>query len=144
MREKPITNSLRPRPRLRLLTYEKDLNQLLRAQLDKVEPGLVTVDNGREREVPSGRIERGETAAEAVVRELGSSLRGVAVIVAWIGIAVAIGVILDTFIIRSTLVPALAYDIGRKIWWPGKLARQPEVDRQPASDPETNLQEPAR
>jgi len=61
-----------------------------------------------------------------------------------IGIAVAIGVILDTFIIRSTLVPALAYDIGRKIWWPGKLARQPEVDRQPASDPETNLQEPAR
>lgn len=53
-----------------------------------------------------------------------------------IGIAVAIGVILDTFIIRSTLVPALAYDIGRKIWWPGKLAKQPEVARQPASGPE--------
>jgi hypothetical protein len=30
---------------------------LLRAQLDKVEPGLVAIDNGREREVPSGRID---------------------------------------------------------------------------------------
>ena len=43
--------------RTRLLTYEKDLNRLLRAQLDKVEPGLVAIDNVREREVPSGRID---------------------------------------------------------------------------------------
>ena len=61
-----------------------------------------------------------------------------------IGIAVAIGVILDTFIIRSTLVPALAYDIGRRIWWPGKLARQPEAGLPPASDPETSPTVPAR
>lgn len=36
---------------------------------------------------------------------------------------VAFGVLLDTFIVRSLLVPALAYDIGRAIWWPSKLGR---------------------
>ncbi len=37
---------------------------------------------------------------------------------------VAFGVLLDTVLVRSLLVPALAYDIGSKIWWPGKLARE--------------------
>ncbi|ALX67402.1 MMPL family transporter [Microbacterium sp. XT11] len=36
---------------------------------------------------------------------------------------VAFGVLLDTFIVRSLLVPALAYDIGRRIWWPSALWR---------------------
>ncbi|MFJ3404596.1 MMPL family transporter [Promicromonospora sp. NPDC090134] len=36
---------------------------------------------------------------------------------------VAFGVLLDTFAVRSLLVPALTYDIGRKIWWPSKLGR---------------------
>jgi len=36
---------------------------------------------------------------------------------------VAFGVLLDTILVRSLLVPALAYDIGPKIWWPHKLGR---------------------
>ncbi|MDQ0689176.1 RND superfamily putative drug exporter [Arthrobacter sp. W4I7] len=40
---------------------------------------------------------------------------------------VAFGVLLDTILVRSLLVPALAYHIGPRIWWPGKLGR-PELD----------------
>ena len=36
---------------------------------------------------------------------------------------VAFGVLLDTVLVRSLLVPALAYDLGRRIWWPSKLGR---------------------
>ncbi|WP_159552692.1 MMPL family transporter [Citricoccus sp. K5] len=36
---------------------------------------------------------------------------------------VAFGVLLDTFLVRSLVVPALTYDIGPKVWWPSKLAR---------------------
>ncbi|MGI9823187.1 MMPL family transporter [Agromyces sp. Marseille-Q5079] len=36
---------------------------------------------------------------------------------------VAFGVLLDTFLVRSLLVPALAFDLGRVIWWPSKLWR---------------------
>lgn len=46
---------------------------------------------------------------------------------------VAFGVLLDTVLVRSLLVPALAYDIGPKIWWPGKLSR-PEAEERPDRD----------
>ena len=36
---------------------------------------------------------------------------------------VAFGVLLDTFVVRTLLVPALTYDIGKKVWWPSKLGR---------------------
>ncbi len=41
---------------------------------------------------------------------------------AQIAFLVAFGVLLDTIIVRSLLVPALAYDVGRWVWWPGQLA----------------------
>ncbi|GAA4211846.1 MMPL family transporter [Actinocatenispora rupis] len=44
-----------------------------------------------------------------------------------IGFAVALGVLLDTIVVRSILVTALNLDIGRHIWWPGKLSRAPEA-----------------
>lgn len=42
---------------------------------------------------------------------------------AQIAFIVAFGVLVDTIIVRSLLVPALSYDIGKAIWWPSKLSR---------------------
>ncbi|MEU9754137.1 MMPL family transporter [Streptomyces althioticus] len=43
-----------------------------------------------------------------------------------IAFIVAFGVLLDTLVVRSLLVPALVTDIGPKAWWPGALSRTPE------------------
>ena len=45
-----------------------------------------------------------------------------------IGFAVALGVILDTIVVRSVLVTALTLDIGRRMWWPSRLATRPEPE----------------
>ncbi len=42
-----------------------------------------------------------------------------------LGFAVAFGVLLDTIVVRSVLVTALNLDLGRWVWWPSKLSRQP-------------------
>ena len=45
-----------------------------------------------------------------------------------IGLVVAFGVLLDTFVVRSVLVSALNLDVGRWLWWPSGLYRRPDVD----------------
>lgn len=41
-----------------------------------------------------------------------------------VGITVAIGVLLDTLVVRTVIVPALAFTLGEKFWWPSKPAGQ--------------------
>ncbi|MFF2391445.1 MMPL family transporter [Nocardia sp. NPDC058114] len=48
-----------------------------------------------------------------------------------LGIVVGIGILLDTFVVRTLVVPALFALLGDKVWWPGSLAKAEAA--QPAS-----------
>jgi RND superfamily putative drug exporter len=62
-----------------------------------------------------------------------------------VGVGLALGVLMDTFIVRTILVPCTVVLLGRWNWWPAKLSR---VDQQPGGegtvrDPEPRDPEPA-
>ena len=75
-------------------------------------------------------ISRGLTVTGGVITSAGIVLAATfavlgvlpVVFLAELGFAVAVGVLIDTILVRSVLVPALSADIGKKIWWPSKLA----------------------
>ena len=52
-----------------------------------------------------------------------------------IGFVVAFGVLLDTFLVRSVLVPALVELIGPRVWWPSALAREEDEPTGPERIP---------
>jgi RND superfamily putative drug exporter len=73
---------------------------------------------------------RGLAVTGAVITSAGIVLAGTfstlavlpLVMLTQIGFTIAVGVLLDTFIVRSLLVPALVLDIGDRVWWPSALA----------------------
>jgi putative drug exporter of the RND superfamily len=53
-----------------------------------------------------------------------------------LGIAVALGVLLDTIVVRSVLVTALTLDVGRWMWWPSRLTHRLDEPELPAGQAE--------
>jgi RND superfamily putative drug exporter len=46
-------------------------------------------------------------------------------------VAVALGVLLDTLVVRTVLVPASLLTIGERVWWPSKSC---PVSKESSSD----------
>ena len=89
---------------------------------------------------------RGLAVTGAVITSAGIVLAGTFSVLALlplvflteIGFVIAFGVLLDTFIVRSILVPALVLDAGPRIWWPSKLQHEdigPDGRRAPSERP---------
>ena len=63
------------------------------------------------------------------------------VVLAQLGIIVGIGVLLDTLLVRTVLVPALALLLGDRFWWPRRVGT---AEPQPAVASAPSAQGPAR
>ncbi len=67
-----------------------------------------------------------------------------------IGFIISVGILLDTFVVRTVTVPALAVLVGKANWWPSKwapatAAKPIRHDREPPSvSPETSLSDLSR
>jgi RND superfamily putative drug exporter len=52
-----------------------------------------------------------------------------------IGIIVCVGVLLDALLVRTVIVPALAFSLGERFWWPSRMSTQQPPSVQPEHEP---------
>jgi len=53
-----------------------------------------------------------------------------------VGVAIGLGVLIDTFVVRPLVIPAITRLLGRWAWWPGPLFRTPAEEPEATSAPE--------
>ncbi|MFJ6988213.1 MULTISPECIES: MMPL family transporter [unclassified Streptomyces] len=89
-----------------------------------------TVRHGAREGVLRGLVSTGGVITSAGV-VLAATFAALGVIplafLAQIAFIVAFGVLLDTLVVRSLLVPALVRDLGERAWWPSRPAARPDA-----------------
>jgi RND superfamily putative drug exporter len=106
-----------------------------------------TNDAGRSVLMGLGQSGRVVTAAALIMSAVfGAFLIGDDAIIKTIAFALAFGVLIDAFVVRMTLVPAVMFLLGKRAWWiPVWLDRVlPNVDIEGASLPERVASKPAQ
>ena len=117
-----------------------------------VDYNIFLVTRAREEAAEHGSREgmlRGLAATGGVITSAGILLAAVfavlgvlpLVVLAQLGVIVGIGVLLDTLLVRTVLVPALALLLGDTFWWPRRVAPEPA---QPSLTATSSTQGPAR
>jgi len=109
------------------------------------EQWLATRDNRQA--VTLGQAETGRVitaAATIMILVFVSFIFGGSIIIKQFGVGLAAAVILDAFIIRTVLVPALMHMLGDRNWWlPGWLDRRvPHLSLEAADQPEPGVSDP--
>jgi putative drug exporter of the RND superfamily len=108
-----------------------------------VDYNIFLISRAREETIQHGSeqgIRRALAVTGAVITSAGIVLAGTFSVLAVLpltfltelGFVVAFGVLLDTFLVRSILVPAIALTLGDKFWWPSALSKGGDA---PASRP---------
>ena len=91
-------------------------------------------EEAREHGTRTGML-RALTATGGVITSAGILLAAVfavlgvlpLVVLAQLGAIIFVGVLLDTLVVRTVLVPALALSLGEKFWWPRKVTEKATV-----------------
>lgn len=94
-----------------------------------------TALHGHEQGVVNGLVSTGGviTSAGVVLAATFAVIGSMPLVtMAQLGVLVGVGILLDTFLIRTVMVPALALDLGNRTWWPGTLARRTGDGRAPS------------
>lgn len=94
---------------------------------------------------------RALTATGPVITSAGIILAGTFMVLAVlpvyalleIGLAVALGVLLDTFLVRTLLVPAIAWIVGEASWWPSRAAARRQAEGVSVASASTGRRSPS-
>ncbi|MBS9533726.1 RND family transporter [Mycobacterium sp. M1] len=81
----------------------------------------------------------GMVFAFTMIAMLASDLRSVG----QIGTTIGLGLLFDTFIVRSLITPSIAALLGRWFWWPINVHRRPAPAAPPANSPSVNSGSPS-